>query len=190
MRVVAGMDGDRSLSARLRRYEPSAAEAEDVRRVRRLMAAGSPWDRGSPLHITASALVVHPPSGRVLLRWHERQLAWMQVGGHADPGERDPLAVALREGREETGLTDLEPWPDAALRHVVIVPVPANDCEPAHEHADLRFVLATQRPDAARPERPTATLRWLSIGAALDLTTEENVRETIRRASRLLAADH
>jgi 8-oxo-dGTP pyrophosphatase MutT (NUDIX family) len=184
------MDGDRSLRDRLREYVPTAAEAGDVRRVRRLVAAGSPWDRRTPLHVTASALVVHPPSGRVLLRWHERQQAWMQVGGHGDPGERDPLVVALREGREETGLTDLEPWPDAALRHIVIVPVPANDRERAHEHADLRFVLATQQPDAARPERPTATLRWLSIGDALDLTSEENVRETIRRAGRLLAGDH
>ncbi len=112
----------------------------------------------------------------------------MQTGGHAEPGERDPLAVAVREGREETGLTDLEPWPDQALRHVVVVQVPANDREPAHEHADLRFVLATQRPDAARPERATAMLRWLSIGDALDLTSEENVRETIRRVDRLFAA--
>jgi 8-oxo-dGTP pyrophosphatase MutT (NUDIX family) len=141
-----------------------------------------------PLHVTASALVVHPASSRVLLRWHERQRAWLQIGGHGDPGERDPLAVVLREGREETGLTDLEPWPDAALRHVVVVPVPANDREPAHEHADLRFVLATQRPEAVRPERPTAALRWLSIGEALHLTSEENVRETVRRAGRLLAA--
>jgi 8-oxo-dGTP pyrophosphatase MutT (NUDIX family) len=139
------------------------------------------------LHVTASALIVHPPSGRVLLRWHERQQAWLQVGGHADPGERDPLAVAMREGREETGLPDLEPWPDGALRHIVVVPVPANDREPAHEHADLRFVLATHRPDVARPERPTAALRWLSVEDALELTSEENVRETIRRVGRLMA---
>ena len=87
-------------------------------------------------------------------------------------------------------MTDLEPWPDAALRHVVVVPVPANAREPAHEHAYLRFVLATQRPDAARPERPTAMLRWLSIDDALHLTSEENVRETVRRAGRLFAANH
>jgi 8-oxo-dGTP pyrophosphatase MutT (NUDIX family) len=186
--VVAKPDPDRSLAEQLREYEPAIQEAGDVRRVRRLMAAGSPWDRRSPLHVTASALIVHPPSRRVLLRWHERQQAWMQVGGHGDPGEHDPLAVALREGREETGLPDLEPWPDGALRHVVVVPVPANDREPAHEHADLRFVLATHRPDVARPEHPTAALRWLSVEDALELTSQENVRETIRRAGRLMVA--
>ena len=151
------------------------------------MADGSPWDRRAPLHVTASALIVHPPSRRVLLRWHERQQAWLQIGGHADPGEGDPLAVALREGEEETGLPDLTPWPDAELRHVVVVPVPANKREPAHEHADLRFVLATQRPEAARPERPTADAAMAVDRDALQLTSEENVRETIRRAGRLLA---
>ncbi len=185
--MVAAPDPDRSLAEQLRAYEPTTAELTDVERVRELVTGGSPWDRRAPLHLTGSALIVHRPSGRVLLRWHERQQDWMQVGGHADPGEVDPLAVALREGGEETGLPDLEPWPDGRLRHVVVVPVPANDREPAHEHADLRFVLATDRPDAARPEHPAAALRWLTIEDALELTSEENVRETIRRVGRLMA---
>jgi 8-oxo-dGTP pyrophosphatase MutT (NUDIX family) len=126
---------------------------------------------------------------QILLRWHERQQAWLQIGGHADPGEHDPLEVALREGAEETGLQDLVPWPTPMLHHVVVVPVPANEREPAHEHADLRFLLATRRPDDARPERVTAPLRWLSAAAAAELTTQQNVRETIRRAERLLAAE-
>jgi 8-oxo-dGTP pyrophosphatase MutT (NUDIX family) len=176
------------LAAQLDAYVAVDAEATDVARVRRLIAAGAPWDRTAPLHVTASALVVHPPTRRVLLRWHQRQQAWLQIGGHGDPGEDDPLAVALREGGEETGLGDLEPWPDRAMRHVVIVPVPANDREPAHEHADVRYVLATRHPADVRPERPTALLRWLSVPDALALTSEENVRETIRRAERLLTA--
>jgi 8-oxo-dGTP pyrophosphatase MutT (NUDIX family) len=174
----------------LGRYRPEGeAEAADVERVRALAAtAADPWLRSTPLHITASALIVHPSTGRVLLRWHQRQQAWLQVGGHGDPGESDPLAIALREAGEETGLTDLEPWPDAQLRHVVIVPVPASRQEPAHHHADLRFVLATKDPDAARPEVPDAPLRWLSPGEAHQLTSETNLRETLFRAERLFTS--
>jgi len=131
-------------------------------------------------------VIVHPPTRRVLLRWHARQQAWLQIGGHGDPGEHDPVAVALREGAEETGLPDLTPWPDRSLRHVAVVPVPARRHDPAHEHADLRFFLATAEPDAARPEHAGAEVRWLSVDAALALTSEENVRETIRRAARAL----
>ena len=116
-----------SIQEMLETYQPEGeAEAADVARVRALLQRSpDPYPRALPLHLTGSALVVHPDSGRVLLRWHPRQQAWLQVGGHGDPGERDPLGIARREAAEETGLTDLVPWPDAQLRHVVIVAVPA-----------------------------------------------------------------
>ncbi|GII65674.1 hypothetical protein Skr01_57590 [Sphaerisporangium krabiense] len=168
-------------------YAPaSQSETAELRRVRALASGENAWDRSTPLHLTASALIVHPPTRRVLLRWHPRQRAWLQVGGHADPHEELPLAIALREGAEETGLADLAPWPDAALVHLVIVPVAAGAAEPAHEHADLRFVLATATPEAVRPENPEARLRWASVAEARELTTEDNLRETLARVGRLL----
>ncbi len=167
----------------------STTEEADLEQLRALAATADPWNRANPMHVTASALIVHPDSRRVLLRWHARQQAWLQVGGHADPGELDPLAVAQREAAEETGLTDLRPWPSAQLQHVAVVAVPANAVEPAHRHADVRFFLATTDPDRARPETPDAPLRWLSTTDALELTTKENIRETIRRAGRALDAD-
>ena len=179
------MDADELIS----RYRPQGeTETRDTERVRALLrAADDPWLRTLPLHLTGSALVVHPDSGRVLLRWHQRQQAWLQVGGHGDPGEIDPLAIALREAREETGLADLTPWPDGQLRHLVIVGVPAAGAEPAHEHADLRFVLATRAPGTARAENPDAPLRWLPAGDADGATSEPNLRETLSRVRHLLA---
>jgi 8-oxo-dGTP pyrophosphatase MutT (NUDIX family) len=172
----------------LDRYRPQGeAEAADVERVRALAAAvDDPWLRSIPLHVTASAVIVHPDSGRVLLRWHQRHQAWLQVGGHGDPGETEPLAIALREAREESGLTDLEPWPDAELRQVAIVSVPANSREPAHEHADVRFVLATRAPEAARAESPDTPLRWLPAREAAEATSEANFRDMLSRVARLL----
>ena len=172
----------------LARHRPrDAAETADTARVAELLAtSANPWARTTPLHVTASALVVHPPTRRVLLRWHARQRAWLQVGGHGDPGETDPVEVALREAREETGLADLVPWPSADLVHVVVVPVTANAVEPEHEHADLRFVLATDRPEDARPEKPDAPLRWLALDDAHATVGEANVRETLSRIVDLL----
>ena len=79
-----------------------------------------------------------------------------------------------REAEEETGLSDLAPWPDAEIKHVAIVNVPAGKGEPAHEHADVRFFMATQAPDAIRPESAHAPLRWLSLpgGARPDLRAQ------------------
>jgi 8-oxo-dGTP pyrophosphatase MutT (NUDIX family) len=172
----------------LDRYLPQGgAETADLKRVRALAeTTDDPWRRDLPLHVTASALIVHPPTGRVLLRWHQRQQAWLQVGGHGDPGETDPVAIATREAQEETGLADLAPWPDAELRHLVIVDVPAGKGEPAHEHADLRYFMATKTPAAARPENEEAPLRWLSLEEAREATSEDNLTETLNRLEHLL----
>ncbi|MDG4831487.1 NUDIX domain-containing protein [Solwaraspora sp. WMMD1047] len=175
-----------SLARALSEYRPAAGrERADLDRARSLLGTGDPWRRDNPLHLTGSALIVHPASRRVLLRWHPRQRAWLQVGGHADPDETDPLVIALREGYEETGLTDLVPWPDGALVHLVVVPVAAGKGEPAHEHIDLRYVLATGDPAAARPESADAELRWLDVPSARALTTEANLREFLDRVGRL-----
>jgi 8-oxo-dGTP pyrophosphatase MutT (NUDIX family) len=178
------------LSIRLDGFRPrNEQEERDLARGRALVD-GDPFSRSVPLHVTGSALVVDPPGGRVLLRWHERQQAWLQVGGHADPGEVAPYETARREAEEETGLADLVPWPapEPQLVQVVAVPVPAGKGEPAHEHLDLRFLLATRAPEAARPETPRAELRWLSPGEAEALTGEENLRVLLRRVGELLAA--
>ena len=174
----------------LDQYQPEGeAETADLRRARELAeTVDDPWRRELPLHVTASALIVHPETGRVLLRWHQRQQAWLQVGGHGDPGESDPLAIALREAAEETGLADLTPWPDAQLRHLVIVGVPAGKGEPAHEHADLRYFMATRAPDAARAENEHAQLRWLSLAEARRPPPRPTSGKALTRLERLLAS--
>ncbi|MBN2624227.1 MAG: NUDIX domain-containing protein [Acidimicrobiales bacterium] len=178
------------LADELDAYVPrTVTERRDVARVHGLASTADPWSRALPLHVTGSAVVVHPPTGRVLLRWHERMEAWLHVGGHVDPDDAGPLDAARREGREETGLDDLAPWPDPdhpRLVHVVVVPVPAGRGEPAHEHADLRYVLATARPDDAVPERPAARLRWLPLDDAVAAVGQDNLRDTFARVAPLL----
>jgi 8-oxo-dGTP pyrophosphatase MutT (NUDIX family) len=103
----------------------------------------------------------------------------------------------LREAHEETGLSDLRLISD--LIHVVVVPVPAAlvggpegqgggriQAEPAHEHADLRYVLATGNPDAARPENPQSPLRWLTFDEARELVGRDVLSETLSRAQSLI----
>jgi 8-oxo-dGTP pyrophosphatase MutT (NUDIX family) len=158
-------------------YEPAdEREAADLERVRALLASGAdPWARATvPLHLTASIIVVDPVRRRVLLRWHDKQQQWLQAGGHAEPGERDAWAIAIREAAEETGLTDLRPWPgpEPWLAQVAVVSVKAALDEPAHEHADLQFVAATDRPDDAPAEREGVPLRWATLPDSLELADE------------------
>jgi 8-oxo-dGTP pyrophosphatase MutT (NUDIX family) len=159
-----------------------AEEAVDLDRLRALAGTPAPWDRTTPLHVTASALVVHPASGRVLLRWHAKQQRWLQVGGHGDPGESDPWVVARREAEEETGLGDLRPFPgpEPTLFQVTVVPVVAAKGEPAHEHADVRYLLATDRPDDVPAEVEGVPLRWCTVEEAVALA-DPGLERLLRR---------
>ncbi len=178
------------IAAALRAYVPrSVIEERDVARVHALLDGADPWSRRAPLHVTGSALVVHPPTRRVLLRWHARMHAWLQVGGHGEPGEASPFLVATREAAEETGLDDLVAWPDRAvpwLVHVVIVPVPAARGEHAHEHADFRYVLATEFPDTIVAEDASARLRWCTLDDAARLAGKDNLCVTLTRVAEVL----
>jgi 8-oxo-dGTP pyrophosphatase MutT (NUDIX family) len=179
-----------ALASEMDRFVPRGdEEVRDVVRVRDLAGAPDPWSRSSLIHATGTAVVIHPESRRVLLRWHDRLGAWLLVGGHADPGEAHPAAIARREALEETGLEDLEPWPrpeEPTLVQVTVVPVPAGRGEPAHEHADLRYVLATARPELARAESEATPLRWLSFPDAVATVGDDNVWVSLTRVERML----
>ena len=55
-------------------------------------------------HFTASIWTVNPERTKTLMVYHNIYNSWSWIGGHAD-GEEDLAAVALRELREETGVS-------------------------------------------------------------------------------------
>ena len=59
-------------------------------------------------HMTASAWVVNPERDKVLMVYHNIYDSWSWLGGHADE-ETDLLSVALREVKEEAGITKVHP---------------------------------------------------------------------------------
>ena len=59
-------------------------------------------------HVTASAWVVNKDRSKVLMVYHNIYDSWSWLGGHSD-GETDLLAVAIREVKEEAGLSDVRP---------------------------------------------------------------------------------
>ena len=59
-------------------------------------------------HITASAWVVNKDRSKVLMVYHNIYNSWSWLGGHAD-GETDLLSVAIREVKEEAGISNVIP---------------------------------------------------------------------------------
>jgi 8-oxo-dGTP pyrophosphatase MutT (NUDIX family) len=133
-----------------------------------------PFDREiAEGHLTGSAVVASARGDRVLLLHHRKLRRWLQPGGHADPRETSGEAVALREAREETGVSGLALHPRAPRPFDVDVhAIPAFGSEPAHAHLDLRYLVLAPAADAiARSAVETNDARWFEWEelATLDL---------------------
>jgi 8-oxo-dGTP pyrophosphatase MutT (NUDIX family) len=113
-----------------------------------------------PGHFTGSAWLVSADGQRVLLTHHRKLGRWLQLGGHAD-GDADLAAVALREAREESGLTGLELVPGIfdIDRHAI----PERGGEPEHWHYDVRFVVRATTSEAFELSEESLALAWKPV---------------------------
>jgi 8-oxo-dGTP pyrophosphatase MutT (NUDIX family) len=133
----------------------------------------------APGHVTGSAWIVAPEGDAVLLTHHRKLDLWVQLGGHAD-GDPDPLAVALREGLEESGLPTLEaidPYTDATPTvpfDVDIHEIPERKGEPAHFHYDVRFAFRAPHRDVVVSDE-SHDLAWVPLARIADYTREESM---------------
>lgn len=135
-------------------------------------------------HLTASAWVVSRDRSRVLLAHHDLYNAWSWLGGHAD-GEWDLLATALREVREESGLTALRPV-RRDIYSLEILTVDGHEKRgeyvPSHLHLNVTYLLEADAGAALR-SRPgeNSAVAWFPREEAPSASSEAWFRERIYR---------
>ena len=135
-----------------------------------------------PGHITASCFIVDD-AGRVLLHHHRRLNRWLQMGGHVEPGE-SAREAALREGREESGLTALEIG--EAILDLDIHPIPAGKGEPDHRHFDVRYLARTGEPESITIDRSESTdLAWVDLQRAASLMASAEAARVISKIEKV-----
>ena len=132
-----------------------------------------------PGHLTGSAWVVTPDRARTLLTHHLKLDKWLQLGGHAD-GDGDLLAVALREAREESGLTRIRALSADVFdldRHWI----PPRKTEPGHFHFDLRFLVEADADESILISHESKALAWVPIDDVAALNPEESMARMVRK---------
>ena len=131
-----------------------------------------------PDHLTASAIVVDPEGGRVLLGLHAKAGLWLQMGGHIEDGDETIAAAAMREAVEESGIAGLRLWSETPLaldRH------PAPCSAAARYHLDVQF-LAIAAPGSVPLVSPEQIeLRWCTYDDLAE-PTDDAVRRLVAAA--------
>ncbi|MDO5644263.1 MAG: NUDIX domain-containing protein [Dermabacter sp.] len=122
----------------------------------------------TPEHFTASGIVVDASGTFVALHFHRKVGAWLQFGGHLEPGERSFEQAALREVREESGLADLTRMgPGPVVLHPRALGSGFAVCR---EHWDVQYLFrASLTPrhatDGLRLSSESSDLAWFPLDA-------------------------
>ncbi len=176
-----------TLLEELEQYRPwnEQEERDRTELLRRLRSGEDLYTRdNSAGHLTASAWVVSPDRRQVLMAYHNIYDSWSWLGGHAD-GDRDLLAVAAREVREESGLTAVRPV-SRSIYSVEILTVDGHEKRGAyvssHLHLNVTYLLEADPADPVRckPDE-NSRVGWFGLEEAVAASSEPWFRERVYR---------
>ncbi|MFI2430844.1 NUDIX hydrolase [Streptomyces sp. NPDC018693] len=127
------------------------------------------WKSCADGHITASALVIDPSRGRVLLTLHRKMRMWLQMGGHCEPADTDLAAAALREATEESGVRGLTLLPGGPVRL-------DRHHTPCAWHLDVQYAALAPAGAVEAISDESLDLRWFPYAEVADVADESVVR--------------
>lgn len=159
----------------LKEYEDEDEDQEELRQYYLDHLAAHPddgmWKSCTDGHVTASALVIDPERGRVLLTLHKKLRMWLQMGGHCEPADPTLAAAALREATEESGVPGLTLLPGGPVR-LDRHPIPG----PCTQHLDVQYAALAPQDAVEAISDESLDLRWFAYDEVAGVADESVVR--------------
>lgn len=126
-------------------------------------------------HFTSSGFVVNKTFDKILMIHHKIYDTWTWTGGHAD-GEEDMLVTAIKEAKEETGLTQIKPL-TSCVDSIDILPVwghvKRGQYVSAHLHLNTSFILIGDESEKlVTNEDETHGVKWVHVDDMVEASQE------------------
>ncbi len=133
-------------------------------------------------HMTCSAWVVNKNMDKVLMIYHNIYNSWSWLGGHAD-GQTDLLAVAIREVKEESGVTNVSPV-NNNIFSIETLTVDGHMKNGAyvssHLHLNLTYLLMADENDSLKIKHDeNSDVAWFSLDDAVSSSSEQWFKDNI-----------
>ena len=140
-------------------------------------------------HFTASAWVLNEKRDKVLMIYHNIYDSWSWTGGHAD-GEENLLAVAIKEVKEETGLSKVKPI-QKNIFSLEILTVEGHlknqKYVPSHLHINCTYLLEASDDEKLRvkPDENQG-VRWMDIEKCANISKEPSMQKIYQKLNEKL----
>ncbi len=173
------------LIEQLEKYKPfNEQEERDKEEIlRHLREESNIFSReNSCAHITASSWILNRSHNKILMVYHNIYNSWSWSGGHAD-GEQDLLSVAIREAREETGITHIKPITEEIFSLEILTVdghIKRGVYVPSHLHLNITYLLEADDREAVQicPDENSG-VSWFELEDAVAASSEPWMRERI-----------
>lgn len=136
-------------------------------------------------HMSSSAIVVNEDMDKVLFAYHNIYDSWGWVGGHND-GDNDPLNVALKEAKEETGVQNIRPFSeDIFMIDVIYVFNHFKNGKYVNDHLHLNttyLMIADENDELTIKPDENSGVAWFDIETVFQYISEERIKSVYQKA--------
>ncbi|MBO4245529.1 MAG: NUDIX domain-containing protein [Bacilli bacterium] len=120
-------------------------------------------------HVVASGFLYAKKEEKYLVIYHKDLQIFSYPGGHIDKSDANPLAAAIREIKEETGIDDFK---EIMIGEDPLIPIdidnhliPYNERLdiPSHQHFDMRYLFVIDHiKDVMIDQNESSDYKWVS----------------------------